>query len=700
MYETFVSGRFLPPCHNGAVLSSFRWPARGPLLTLWLVGALLGCGDSTTGLPDGDVGPTGIPCAADDACDDGIDCTDDRCGEDGFCVFEPNDVGCQDGLFCTGREICDPSLGCQPARRAPCDDVDVCTRGICDEATRRCETTPLDLDDDGEVDFRCPGGTDCDDRNARVGLLRAETCGDELDNDCDDEVDEAMCGGVTFDGCADALDVSAGGVFSLSTAGTAGSETFPCLTAADGSTDAALTFTLDSPRNVDLRATADGPTRSLGLLLRSSCEDSASNLACATGVTSELRVRALPAGTYTVWLYDESSGPLSVTATFSDPTEPAPQSLCATPWLIDASISLEADLLDAEDSASLPCGTAAAGDHIYRVELDAPANVRLLAVDPAGAPMTVAWMDDCAADDSVRRCLLGEPVDAMFYGLPAGSHDFVVEGPGGRAVPYLLTVDILPPSAPPASDVCEGAGLLVPLETTQGAFGEFEDDYAVSCGAVGREAVYRLQVDQPSDVRLVASGGGELIQVALQDSCGDVRSERVCAAGTMLDVTTRNVAVGTYAVLVQSYRAAGFAVMAELAPPTPTLPAQGNDVCESAIAVPEGGAVFVGDTTDLQGDYLTRSCGSEARGRDAVFRIEVAESSVLKASTDGSAFDTVLYLKRDPCTAPGELACAEGAGLGSTLETTLEPGTYFLVLDGYGPSSFGAYQLLIELVPA
>lgn len=665
-----------------------------------MVALLVGCDESVARPPLSDAGPVRIPCGVDADCDDGVDCTEDRCGESGYCLFAPSDLGCQDGLFCTGREVCDPTLGCQPARRAPCDDVDVCTRGICDEATRRCETRPLDLDEDGEVDFRCPGGTDCDDRNALVGGMRAETCGDDLDNDCDDDVDESMCGGTSFDGCADALDVSEGGAFRFSTLGTSRSEAFTCLSEVGGSTDVALSFTLDTPKNVDLLATGEGTTRPLGLLLRGQCEDSATDLACETGMSPVLRQRALSAGSYTLWLYDEAPGPVTVRANFSEPTEPLPQGECTTPLVIDAPLSLEADLLDAEDSVSLACGAATAGDHIYRVQLDAPSNVRVVVRNPDDAAMTVGLMGDCGDGASVQRCLRGEPVDTTFYGLPAGAHDLVVEGPGGKPVPYLLTVDILPQSEPPVGDVCGGAKPLVPLETQQGAFFDFEDDYSLSCGLAGRDAVYALAVDEPSDVRLVASAGGQLMQVALQSTCGDVLSERACAAGTMIDQTLRNVPAGDYAVVVQSYRAAAFAVMAELMPPTLTTPVAGNDTCESAILVPEGGGLFVGDTSNLQGDYVTRTCGAEARGRDAVFRLEVASSSVLRATTEGAAFDTVLYLKSDVCPSVGELACTEGPGLDSALETALEPGTYFLVLDGYGASSFGTYQLLIELEPA
>ncbi|MBW2733977.1 MAG: hypothetical protein JRH20_16435 [Deltaproteobacteria bacterium] len=46
------------------------------------------------------------PCATDAACDDDESCTDDRCNESGFCVWEPLNESCDDGLFCTLTDRC------------------------------------------------------------------------------------------------------------------------------------------------------------------------------------------------------------------------------------------------------------------------------------------------------------------------------------------------------------------------------------------------------------------------------------------------------------------------------------------------------------------------------------------------------------------------------------------------------------------
>jgi hypothetical protein len=70
-------------------------------------------------------------------CGDGIDCTDDLCDEEtGECISVPNDANCEDdGLFCTGPEICHPVNDCMSAGD-PCDGQS------CNEENDTCE--PVD----------------------------------------------------------------------------------------------------------------------------------------------------------------------------------------------------------------------------------------------------------------------------------------------------------------------------------------------------------------------------------------------------------------------------------------------------------------------------------------------------------------------------------------------------------------------------
>jgi hypothetical protein len=75
-------------------------------------------------------------CESFPACQDGVACTQDVCFEEGqFCDFVPEDALCDDGLFCTGVERCEPGLGCATSGD-PCPGPD-----LCDETANACQST-------------------------------------------------------------------------------------------------------------------------------------------------------------------------------------------------------------------------------------------------------------------------------------------------------------------------------------------------------------------------------------------------------------------------------------------------------------------------------------------------------------------------------------------------------------------------------
>lgn len=70
-------------------------------------------------------------------CNDNIACTSDAC-VGGSCQYTPNNALCEDSLFCTGAETCNPASGCVSAGN-PCDP----TLEICNEATDACDPAAI-----------------------------------------------------------------------------------------------------------------------------------------------------------------------------------------------------------------------------------------------------------------------------------------------------------------------------------------------------------------------------------------------------------------------------------------------------------------------------------------------------------------------------------------------------------------------------
>jgi len=126
------------------------------VMLIGVVMALTSCDDGDGG--DGDADPDGAieTCRNHDDCNDGVDCTVDRC-TDGACSHTADNALCGDGDPCNGDEICVLGQGCIDGEPLTCDDGIDCTDDECDaEATRMCTSTPNN--DHCPTDYVCDPG--------------------------------------------------------------------------------------------------------------------------------------------------------------------------------------------------------------------------------------------------------------------------------------------------------------------------------------------------------------------------------------------------------------------------------------------------------------------------------------------------------------------------------------------------------------
>jgi hypothetical protein len=123
--------------------------------------------------------------------------------------------------------------------------------------------------------------------------------------------------------------------------------------------------------------------------------------------------------------------------------------------------------------------------------------------------------------------------------------------------------------------------------------------------------------------------------------------------------------------------------------------------CAAAPILPAGRVV--GATTASGSDRFANSCGAAdpaASGPDRVFKIEVPRRATVRLVVTAATFDAAIAVRRSCADASGgagaaELACESDADAAhrTTLERVLEPGTYWVVVDGQSPNDQGPFTL-------
>jgi len=111
------------------------------------------------------------------SCNDGVYCTIDTCNETtDTCDHTPDDDLCDDDLWCTGTEYCDPDWGCRHTNVPDCDDGFDCTFDYCNEEDDECSVIEYDSmctdylwcngEETCQEGLGCVAGVDpCDDLN-------------------------------------------------------------------------------------------------------------------------------------------------------------------------------------------------------------------------------------------------------------------------------------------------------------------------------------------------------------------------------------------------------------------------------------------------------------------------------------------------------------------------------------------------------
>jgi hypothetical protein len=600
-----------------------------------------------------------------------------------------------------------------------CDDGLVCTADRCDEATRSCLHRPLDRDGDGDPDDHCAAfecgdagvpepdagvetpcwrGHDCDDTDPRISSLMPEICGDGIDNNCNGFIDDAEPGGcqrARHDRCDDPLDVSAGGVFALEMAAARPDYVLRC--GGGMAHDVVVRFRLTEPRDVWL----EGSSRSsvVALALQTVCGSTApeANVECESGYPGRIRRHSLPAGEYFVLVASSGIAPVDLTVRFLDATPTPTNDTCDTATVIPPEGgTFHSDLVGLTDAVSTTCG-GTARDAVYTFTLTEPRDVTLQLAGARADYLHLSLTRDCRRMPETLRCDSGSTVLLTAHELPAGTYFVFVES--YDPVPYTLQVTFGPASPPAAGDTCSNPLPLVPGTPVRIASGLMENDYRLGCYTTGHDAVFRFELTERRDVLVTAQGSrSDYFAIAIASDCLTRAGERTCITGQNARAFALGLDPGVYYVVIKSVRATDYTVTLETFAPVAVTDVAGNDTCATAYSLPARRGYYRGDTSTLHNDYRS-PCGGTTPGKDAVFSLTLTTRQRVTLVTDSSFFHVVWLTSDDRC--PGSASGGTGAsctlGNRTMLDTILEPGGYYLFLDGYAASYEGPYGLLVHL---
>ncbi len=347
------------------------------------------------------------------------------------------------------------------------------------------------------------------------------------------------------------------------------------------------------------------------------------------------------------------------------------------------------------------CSSPSDGPEIvYR--LDVPSQKRLvIEVDARYDAILYVRKEECASQDAEVKCNDDDNNNAQRSRIDtvieAGTYYVFVDSFSRNSGAYRMTVSLQ--DVPQLADVCRQARTLTAGTTQNGTVhGAFDLAHGGCSGnAQGPDVPYKLDVGQKMRARVTMETSDFEPNVYVRRTCTDERSEIACfdqSSGIQQNTQAVFVGVldpGSYTVFADSSQEAAdgqFSLTAELAPETGT--GGTGDGCADAIPLTTS-TTASGDTFDVKDDISGKCTGPGAP--DVVYRIDLPHRSRIRARFAGEEGKNdrqrghVLVLQKTCADRSSELACAE------TIDQVLQPGTYFLAVDGATTSSFGKFEL-------
>lgn len=284
--------------------------------------------------------------------------------------------------------------------------------------------------------------------------------------------------------------------------------------------------------------------------------------------------------------------------------------------------------------------------------------------------------------------------------LDPGTYFLVVDGFDDSAGEFELMVQTT--ELQDLAQICRSAPALVSGQAVTGRTAGQPSYFTATCagGAGSPDRVYALDVPSRSRLRLRMQSTHDGA-IYIRRECANPNTEIACNddhRDTRHSMIVTTLDPGRYYVYADGFSSANagdYSLRADLAPLTGgTTPA---DACGAPGALNPGQDVTL--DTFPAADDMAGSCGGQG-APDLVYRVDVQSRVRLRARLADAEFAGALYIQRTCGQSSTEVVCSSGGGPrggSAELDVNLQPGTYFLVVDGARQDEFGAGRLEMQL---
>lgn len=447
-----------------------------------------------------------------------------------------------------------------------------------------------------------------------------------------------------------------------------------------------------------MNSTFDG-----ALYLLGACGDNRSEIACNDDAPSTSRSEVgatLEPGIYFLVVdgFGTSAGEFEVTLSMT-PMQSMAQ-VCGGAPLLTPGQPVAGTTSGAPDQFQASCaGQARSGDRVYALDVAQRSRLRVrmqsthdgalyVRRECANAATEIACNDDYR---DTRHSLLTTTVEPGRYYVFADGYS------SGASGDYSILADLAPVTGTGGTgDSCQNPNSIVPGQDLMVDTFQASDDLSGSCGGSGApDVVYRLDLRSRTRVRMNFADHEFAPIVYLQSACGTQSSEVFCVDPTAGGPIDQVVPAGTYYLVIDGQTADSFGS----AQMTLQLDDMGalEQSCRSAPLIRPGRQI-IGDTTPST-DRFQATCAGNAQSPDLVYRLQLRRRQRVRISSEQQDFDGAIYVRTDCTDGTTEVACNDDAGDNrhSLVEVVLDPGTYFVFVDGYATGNRGHFTLDVDV---